>query len=372
MTREAVALTMVEGVGPVTAKSLISHFKGAENVFGAEVSGLLRAPGVGETTAKAIVENRESLLAAAEKELEFCNKNGIRVLAYYDSAYPQDLKIWPNSPAVLYVKGSADLNQPSLAVVGTRSPSDYGKKQARRFASHWAGRGLAIVSGLAYGIDTEVHQATLEAHAATVAVLGHGLATVYPPGNKTLAERIAETGALVSEYPSYKKPDRTHFPHRNRIIAGMAKAVLVVEAGRGSGALNTAAYAEGYRKPLFAVPGRLGDPLSEGTNALIRDGKAVLATDPESVLTQISPGILEFPAPDERVSPAAVPPPPPIRLLGEHEHAVYELLKIKDCLLDELLEATGMNLNGLMATLMTMELQGIITQLPGRRFSLVK
>ncbi|MCS7084654.1 MAG: DNA-processing protein DprA [Bacteroidia bacterium] len=371
MTKELLALTLAEGVGPVTAKNLVSFCKGAEEIFSMSRRELLRIPGVGESVVERIVANKAALFAAAEKELEFCKKNDVRIIPYYDAAYPQDLKMLASAPTLLFVKGKADLNRASMAIVGTRGPTEYGKKQARRFASHWASRGLTIVSGLAFGIDAEAHTAALEAGGATVAVLGHGLATLYPKEHKSLAARIVENGALVSEYPSDYKPDPRHFPHRNRIVAGMSRAVLVVEAGAQSGALNTAGHALSLRKRVFAVPGPLGAKASEGTNALIRDGAAELATDPEFVLSKIFQYEMDF-APERTTGVSnPVPDEPPVPL-NEHERTVYELLKIKDCLLDELLEATGFSLTGLMSVLLSMEFNGVITQLPGRKFTLNK
>ncbi len=364
------ALTMADGVGPVTAKILVSHCKGADKVFSADKKELFRIQGVGEAVVQNLIEQKAALFAAAEKELEFCEKNGVRIVPYYDSAYPQDLKMMTSAPTLLYVKGKADLNKVSMAIVGTRTPTDYGKKQARRFAAHWAGKGVTIVSGLAFGIDAEAHNATMEAGGTTVAVLGHGLGTVYPREHKSMAEKIAETGALVSEYPSHYKPDPRHFPHRNRIVAGTSRATLVVEDAARSGALNTATHALELRKRIFAVPGPLGAKLSEGTNALIRDGAAELAYDPDWVLGRVFQYEMDF-APTIYSNPAG-PIPEPVVELNDNERTLYELLKIKDCLLDELLEATGWTLAGLMTTLLTLEFNGVVTQLPGRRFTLSK
>ena len=370
MSKELVALTMAEGVGPVTAKNLVSHCKGAEKVFYADKRELLRAPGVGAAAVQTLLENKAALFAAAEKELEFCEKNDVRIIPYYDSAYPQDLKMMSSAPTLLYVKGGADLNKVSMAVVGTRTPSDYGKKQARRFSGYWAAKGVAVVSGLAFGIDAEAHNAALEAGGATVAVLGHGFGFLYPREHKPLAEKIIESGALVTEYPSHCKPDPRHFPHRNRIIAGASRATLVVEAAAKSGSLNTAAHALELRKRIFAVPGPLGAKLSEGANALIRDGAAELATDPEGVLAKVFQYELDFASASHSTPPP--PNPEPAAALNDNERIIFELLKIKDCLLDELLEATGWTLAGLMTTLLTLEFNGVVTQLPGRRFTLSK
>ena len=280
------ALALTKGLGPISVKNLIAYCGSPESVFSAPKGRLLKAPGIGLHSVK-LVQEAETL-ERAEKELAYCQQSGIQMLTYLDEAYPHQLKFIHDAPLVLFKKGPLDLNaQPNIAIVGTRRATDYGRDQAERFAQVLATQGINVVSGLAYGIDIAAHRATLKAGGVTTAVLAHGLDSIYPPRHSSKARQIFQEGALLTEYLTGTKPDAPHFPSRNRIISGICRAVLVVEAAEKGGALITARTAFEQNREVYALPGRLGDEFSSGCNALIRDQVAKLVTSPQEILEDL-------------------------------------------------------------------------------------
>ncbi|HEX7367011.1 MAG TPA: DNA-processing protein DprA, partial [Pelobium sp.] len=250
-----IALTFVKGIGDVTIKSLISYCGSAEEVFKTKQTALEKIPGIGPKTAKLIV-NHEAF-SRAEQELKFVEKYKIEPLFYTDKLYPRRLKNCADAPALLYFKGNADLNnQKTLAIVGTRNASNYGKAFCEKLIDGLKAHQALIVSGLAYGIDVASHKAAVNLKQTTVGVLGHGLDRIYPALHRSVAESMLANGGLLTEFPSQTNPDRQNFPKRNRIIAGLADAVIVVEAAKKGGALITAEIANSYNKDVFALPGK--------------------------------------------------------------------------------------------------------------------
>lgn len=270
-----IGLSLIPGVGDVVAKKLIAYCGGVEAVFNEKKKGLLKIPGVGTVVADAILA--QNVLHRAEKEIAFIQKNNIQPLFYLDEKYPRRLKYCDDGPIMLYCKGQMDLNvQKIVSIVGTRQASDYGKKICAKIVEELVTHNVLVVSGLAYGIDICAHKAALSNNLQTVGVVAHGLDRVYPYLHKPVAEKMQNNGGLVTEFLSKTNPDRENFPQRNRIIAGLADAVLIIETGIKGGSLITAEIANSYNRDVFAVPGRLNDPCSEGCNWFIKINKAVL------------------------------------------------------------------------------------------------
>lgn len=269
---------LVDGLGPVKVSSLISHFGSPLNAWGASIKEVLEVSGIGERIAQALLRvKRERLL---ERELELMDRNGISFLTILDEGYPRLLKEIGNPPPVLYIKGSLRESVLTLAIVGTRRPSPYGRRVAREMGRELASSGVCVVSGLARGIDSEAHKGALEGGGVTYAVLGSGLLNLYPPELKGLADEIASTGALLSEYPLLTPPLPGNFPRRNRVISGLSRGVLVVEAPLKSGAMITVSYALDQGRDVFAIPGSIYSPKSEGPNLLIQQGaKPILRSE---------------------------------------------------------------------------------------------
>lgn len=270
-----IALTLVPGVGCILAKKLVACCGSAEAVFREKNRLLTKIPRVGHKILDALAD--KTILERAEKEVAFIEKFRISPLFYSDKEYPFRLRNCIDSPVMLYFKGTTDLNVSRIiGVVGTRNATDYGRTACHELISDLAQDQVMIVSGLAYGIDSCAHRAALANNLQTTGVLGHGLDRIYPYQNKALAGKMIKNGGLLTEFLSNSEPDRENFPMRNRIIAGICDAILVVEAASKGGALITAEIANSYNRDVFAVPGRIHDPYSEGTNRLIRNNRAAL------------------------------------------------------------------------------------------------
>ena len=360
---EQIALSMVPGLGPTACRKLLEAYPG-ENIFALPPSELRLAFGNHRATLEAILGRTTH--ARAEQELEWAQKNRVRVLFCTDPDYPDRLnrEDTQDCPVVLYALGQADLNAGrSLAVVGTRRATPQGRDITDTLVGQFKPLGTLIVSGLAYGIDTASHSAALTCGLPTVAVLGHGLDRIYPSSNRNLAGRIVENGgALVTEYPMGTAINPRYFPARNRIIAALADATVVVEASEKGGALITAAIAAGYHREVFAVPGRLSDTYSRGTNNLIATQRAQLVRSAADVADSMG-----WPFPDSTGSSACQTElfpslPPDARLL-------YDLLRKNGSLtIDELSVRSGWPMPKVAGTLFDLEMQRMVRVLPGRRY----
>ena len=289
--RDLLRLTLTPDLGPVLIARLLEHFGTAATVLGKSSSALAAVRGIGSVKADAIARGLAASDELATTEIEACEQLGVRLISLADNEYPALLKTIPSAPPLLYIKGTlepATLDQYPCAIVGSRNCTAYGIEQAERFGGFLGRSGITIVSGGAYGIDAAAHRGALRAQGRTIAVLGCGLAKCYPPEHKELFEEIAQHGAVVSELPLDTSPNPANFPARNRIISGMSLGVVVIEAQRRSGALITARLAaEDHAREVFALPGRVDSAASEGSLDLIKQGGAIMVTEPADVLAAL-------------------------------------------------------------------------------------
>lgn len=358
------ALHMIPGIGPALAKTLISYHHTARQVFQTKISALSTTPGIGRVLAERIQNFLKDHGRQVEKEYNYLKKNNIQILAFYSPDFPSRLKNIPSSPSILFYKGNINLNDFHLvAIVGTRKATPYGSLVTKKIVEDLKKYNVCIVSGLAYGIDVIAHKAALEHGIPTLAVLAHGLDRIYPPLHTPVAKEISASGGLLTEYFQGSKPDKENFPVRNRIVAGMCEAVIVVEAADSGGALITADFARSYRREVFAVPGRLGDVYSEGTNQLIKQGEAHLFTDADDLANMLHwhlPGREQRP----KIIQADLFPH-----LTDAEAEIYQLLKSTEKVhIDQIMMQTDLPLSKLLSMLTEMELKGAIISLPGKVF----
>jgi len=283
-----IALTQIKGVGVMHARNLMEVIGDEEAIFKEDARKLESIPRI---TRRLIQEIRDpEVLRRAEKELEFVIKNNLQLLFYTDDQYPQRLTQCIDAPILLYAKGNTDFNREKvISIVGTRNETRYGQEFCRKFVHDLAVRfpEIQIISGLAYGIDIHAHRAALENGLSTVAVLGHGLDRIYPAIHRQTAVEMLQKGALLTEFPSHTNPDGHNFVKRNRIVAGMSDAVVVVESGEKGGSLITADIANSYFREVFAVPGRITDKMSSGCNRLISDNKALLLQHTDDLIAHM-------------------------------------------------------------------------------------
>ncbi len=360
-----VALNMLPKIGPVRVRRLLEQFGGKpEAILGAAKDRLMRVDGIGEETAKILQAWQDH--ADPSKEIAEADQRGISIITQADEDYPAPLREAYDPPLLLYVWGKLEArDRHAISVVGSRRATNYGKQATKKISYQLAHAGFTIVSGLARGIDTAAHEAAVAANGRTVAVIGSGLAQLYPPENMALAEKIASGfGAVVSEFPLHTAPDKQTFPMRNRIVAAWARAVLVVECPAWSGSLITANLASEYGKPIFAVPGPIDKPTSAGCNQLIRDG-ATLVADASHILDDL--GSLPFSLPASAVSPAL--PLDEIPELPEDQAAVFAVLSSQEMTVDSIIDQTGLSAHIVTATLMKLEMRKLARAFPGFRYA---
>ena len=275
--RYKIGIGLIPKIGPVLTRRLIAYCGSAEGVFREKRSRLSKIPGIGEKLIDHIINHKN--LDAVDLEIEFLGRHEVKALFYLDDNYPDRLKQCEDAPVVLYVKGNAELNRKKIiSIVGTRNPTDYGRGITREFLTELAGSypDTLIVSGLAYGIDICAHRTALKNDLETAGVLGHGLGTIYPSAHHETAKQMVEKGALVTEFRHDEKPEAPNFVKRNRIIAGLSDATIVVESGEQGGALITADIANSYNRDVLAFPGKVSDKFSVGCNRLIKTNRAAL------------------------------------------------------------------------------------------------
>jgi DNA processing protein len=359
----AVALTMVPGIGCLTAKKLIAYTGSVEGVLKEKRSNLLKIPGIGDFLADEIA--KAEVMAKAEKELEFLKKYNIRASFYLDDDYPARLKHCADSPVVLYSKGNCNLDSPKvLSIVGTRKATDYGRAFCEKLITSIAAKhnDVIIASGLAFGIDIASHKAALKAGIPTIAVMGHGMTTVYPAEHSKYAREISQNGALVTEYISDTKADRALFVRRNRIIAGLSDAVIVVETAKQGGALATAEFANSYNRDVFAVPGRIDDPQSHGCNMLIKQNKAALVESVEDIEYMLGWAV------DDTNKPKVIQRNLFTELTAE-EKLIMEVLERHDAAhIDIVSLESEMPVSRVSSLLLKLEFEGMLRSLPGKMY----
>ncbi len=352
---------MVLGVGKTLFHRLVRAIGSPEAVFKASKSQLMAVEGIGGKIAQEILNFRVD--EKTERELRLADKFGARIITVGCEEYPPLLKAIYDPPPVIYCKGK-DLRYARfpLAVVGTRKPTSYGRRVVEELCHPLAEKGVTVISGLARGIDTFAHRVALKANGNTIAVFGCGLAQTYPPENAGLKEQIIEQGSVISEFPMTMGPERNNFPARNRIISGMSYGVLVVEAGEKSGALITAQFALEQGREVFATPGPITSPNSKGPNRLIQSG-AKLVTDPQSILEELPFEVqssLEESV-QEGKNIASVE-------LNEKERNIISLIHLEECHIDQMIENSGLSPAVVSATLLQLELKGLVRQVEGNKF----
>lgn len=371
--RAYLRLQLTQDIGPARLNKLITHFGSVEAVLSASMAALERVEGIGPQIATSLVRARDG--GPVDREIDRAAEEGLRIVCRDDDDYPQSLLHIPDPPICLYLRGHLEPTDcVSVSIVGTRRCSHYGREQAARFAESLARAGFTIVSGLARGIDGEAHRGAIRGGGRTLAVLGNGLARVYPPEHESLAAEVACSGALISELPVDTPPDAKNFPRRNRIIAGLSLGVIVVEAGRRSGALITARLAAEYNREIFALPGRVDRPdLTAGVHALIRDGHAKLVTHLEDVLDELSEvGQIMRPRPPATAEgdSTEVSGTTQVRMsmLASQEQAVLAVVMDGAEEINAIRAKVELDMGSVLSTLTALQLKGFIEQLPGNRF----
>jgi len=358
-----VAVNMMERIGPVRVRSLEAALGSVDAVMTASVDELMRADGIGPEVARGIVHQRDAI--DPEREIARARKLGCRLLTRPDSEYPESLAEIYAPPLALYVRGTIEKqDRHAIAIVGTRRPTHYGLTVADRLAYQLARVGFTVVSGLARGIDTAAHKGALKAGGRTLAVIGSAMDCLYPPENKPLADRIEKSGAVLSEFPLGREPDRTTFPYRNRIVSGLSMGVVVVEAGLGSGALQTADQALEQGRAVFAVPGRIDTAAAKGCHRLIRNG-ATLVEDVDDILREF-----EFLIPPEKKEKAAALDQRPQMVLSDEEQAIVRGLWDGGLDMDSLTRKVGLKSAAVSSLLIGLEMKRVVRMLPGRSVEL--
>ncbi|PYF68945.1 DNA-processing protein DprA [Pedobacter nutrimenti] len=360
-----IALTFIKGVGPVTARQLLDHYGSAEAIFAAEGGSLRQLPGL--RLPGAIAVHFAAALQEAEKQLELLKGSDTRLLFFSDENYPKRLRECSDAPVVLYYKGNANLNHKRIiSIVGTRKATPYGRMLCRQLAEHLEPYDVVIVSGLAYGIDITAHKESLNHHIPTIGVLGHGFDRLYPPVHKTTALEMISCGGLLTEFPVNSVLDQSNFPKRNRIIAGISDATIVVEAALKGGALITADLAGSYFKDVFAFPGRSTDEFSQGCNYLIKANKAALISDPIDLIDHL--GWERAKVKEENSSAGLFK----TAQLCAEELKVVHLLEDMSMGVDEIAFKSGIVQSQLAIVLLNLEMKGFLMSLPGKIYKLLK
>jgi DNA processing protein len=365
-----IALLMVPEIGNITFRKLLSVFGSPEMVFDATVEDLVRKSGITERKAKNI--KNFSGWKGVEKQMELLVKDNARLVTCDSPEYPSMLRQTEDAPAVIFAKGQIeDEDKFAIAIVGSRKTTSYGRLVAERLSSELAASGFTIVSGMARGIDTVSHVASLESGGRTIAVLGSGLDMVYPPENRGLMERIAGSGYVVSEFPFGTSPTRENFPRRNRLISGLSLGVVVVEAAAGSGALITARSALEQNREVFAVPANINSPTSAGTNELIKRG-AKLVQKADDIIEELAPLLKGYVGASKRLKSAGGEkkvPRAPVAMTDE-EKMLCDILTGEPEHIDDLSRRLSLSPARALSLLLNLELKGVVRQAEGKMFYL--
>ena len=360
------AWSQISGIGPILIQRLQQHFSNLETAWKASPGELRKVEGFGIQTLEKVVQQRFRL----NPEQLLSQHQQINPLFWTpaDPEYPQLLREIPTPPPLLYYRGEIDLQEnsgqkPLVGIVGTRQPTEYGIKWTRQISTALVKNGFTVVSGMAKGIDTESHSAALKAGGRTIAVMGTGVDVIYPYKNRDLYQQILKSGIVISEYPAKTPPNPTHFPRRNRIIAGLSRAVLVMEAPLKSGALITATYANEFSRDVYALPGKIDDQPSQGCLKLISQGAGLINHELNELLIMLG----AIPQIDMEIETPLVKSPPIPNLAPELQQ-IINILAIDALSFDFIIQKTGMNAAIVSSSLLQLELMGLVTQLPGMRY----
>jgi DNA processing protein len=358
------ALHFIPGLGDYLIRQLISYCGSPERVFKMPKGKLVKIPGIGLVTAEAIIKGKP--FALAEKELRKSEKEGVNLLFFTDPTFPSRLRQINDAPTLLYAKGKIDFENPkTVAIVGTRQSTAYGRECVENLVRDLVAHEALIISGLAYGIDIHAHKQAVNHNLPTIGVMGSGMDVIYPSGHRDVALKMMENGGLLTEHPFGTQPDAHNFPARNRIVAGLSDAIIIVEAAEKGGALITADIANSYNKDVFAFPGNVKQSHSAGCNNLIKSNRAHLITSVRDLQY-----IMNW---DIGVKPAK---PEPLVLEGftEEEQLIIRTLveNNKQLMIDELSWKTNLPVGRLASLLLALEFKGLISSLPGKVYKLTK
>ncbi len=355
-----IALNRLPGIGNAAVKHLVSYLGSPEEIFQSNKSQLQRVPGIGSKLTQEILN--KSSFHEAEEILKRCSEHSIAILAHTDARYPSQLKTIYDAPSILYFKGNLDnIEGRNVAIVGSRKATHYGRSITRTIVEDLESAKAGIISGLAYGIDIEAHRQAVKLGIPTYAILASGLDIIYPAQHARTADQMLERGGLFSENPPGTKPDARIFPARNRIIAGLSDATIIVEAASKGGALITANIANSYNKPVFAVPGNLGNVYSEGTNQLIAQQKALIYTKSRDLFYHLN-WDQETPKAKEIASYELTP----------EERAILSVIEItpEGLSVDDIAWKTQIQINQLASSLLSLEFSGLVKLLPGKKYTI--
>ncbi len=357
-----IALTLIPMVGAVNGKTLVGYSGSATQALTATKKELMSIPNIGEVIAENIIKNRDVAMVRAEKELVFIEKNNVEVIFYADKNYPARLKQYNDCPFLLFYKGTASLDHyRTVGIVGTRKVTPYGKTTCEELVDGLRKYDAHVISGLAYGVDVTAHKKSVELGIPTIGIMGNGLGRVYPSDHKQIAEKMIENGGLLTEHLHDVGPEREHFPMRNRLIAALSDALVVVETADSGGSIITAEIANTYNKDVFAIPGRTKDPFSKGCNRLIKTNKAALLESADDL------GYImrwdEIDKQQKHIQP---------RLFVEltpNEQIIMDLLQTQnDMAIDMITAKTGFSSSETASVLLSLEFQGLLKVLPGKRY----
>lgn len=362
LLQQQIAVSFLQGIGPIRARQLLSKIPDIDCLFQYSLKELEDATGISRTLLRQM--DRANALAKAEKELEFIERNKIQTYFFTEAAYPRRLKQCDDAPIILYGRGEMDMNTPRVvAIVGTRTATEYGKQTCEELIKSFIGKNILVVSGMAYGIDICVHQLCVKNNIPTIGVLGHGLDRLYPAAHKNTAQKMLSNGGLLTEFLPGTLPDRENFPMRNRIVAGMCDATIVVESKNKGGSLITADLANEYSRDVFAVPGNIGQQFSQGCNQLISQSKAHLCLSPEHFLKWMDW--------DTEKQPKAAQRELFLDLNDEERVMVSILQKEGEQHMDALAVKSKNPISKTSVLLFQLEMNGWVKALPGQKYVLV-
>lgn len=358
-----IALSMLPGIGGILARNVVAYVGSVEGVFKEPLKSLVKIPGIGEVNGRRI--KNHNVFPIAEKELKFIQKYGIQVLFYTDKKFPRRLKTCIDAPILIYTKGNMNLDeQRVVSIVGTRNATDYGKQICDDLIQQFSVRNykIIVVSGLAYGIDIQAHKSALKYNVPTAAVVAHGLDKLYPSLHTETARKMIENGGLVSDFPSGTKIDPSNFIRRNRIIAGLADATIVVESATKGGALITAEIASSYNRDVFAFPGRSGDLYSKGCNQLIRNSGATLIENIDDLEYFMG---WENDAKEKAIQSSLF-----VELSADEEKIVALLRENGELFIDQISSEMALPVSRVSATLLNLEFKNVLLAMPGKMYKL--